>query len=91
MITHFLLRFVLAAVGMLLLVWQQMETQNGGGNNGMGLKIGLFLSLFILLSAGVFLLCEMFYLLYKTRYPLALINAGLLLTGLLLFLYLARQ
>ncbi|TJZ61505.1 hypothetical protein FAZ15_09960 [Sphingobacterium olei] len=91
MIKHFLPRFVVAAGAMLLLVLQHMETQNGGGNNGMGLKIGLYLSLFTLLFEGIFLLCEMLYLLYKSQYKPALINVGLLLVGLLLFLFLARQ
>lgn len=88
MIKHFLLRFILAAFAFLVLGFQIIETDKGGGNSGMGLKLWLFISLAILLLEGIYLIGETIYLFSKDQYKLAWINLGLLFMGCAIFLIL---
>lgn len=90
MIKHFLPRFILGAFAFLLLGFQVIETDQGGGNSGMAIKLWLFISLAILLLEAIFLIGEMFYLFSKSRYGLAWMDLGLLLIGSAIFLILMR-
>ncbi|MEH3114470.1 hypothetical protein [Pedobacter terrae] len=90
MIKHFLPRFILGAFAFFFLGLQFIETDKGGGNSGMDIKLWLFISLAILLLEGIYLIGEMFYLFSKSRYRLAWIDFSLLLIGGIVFLILMR-
>ncbi|MCL7987072.1 hypothetical protein M8998_03850 [Sphingobacterium sp. lm-10] len=89
MLRHLFPRLLIGAAALLVLALHTSEADKGGGNNGMGLKILLFVALGILLIEGLYLFGEMLALGYKTKYQLAAINLGLLAIGALVFLYLS--
>lgn len=91
MIVHILIRFIIAALAFLTLGIQLFEKNNGGGNSGMDIKLGLLISLSILLLGGVYLVGEMFFLFYKAKYKLAIVDLGLLILGIVIFLILASR
>lgn len=91
MITHSIPRFLLAAVALVILGFSTMEQSKVGGNNGMGIKLWLFVALGMLLLGGIYLIGEMVYLLSKSQYKLALINSAIILLAVTVFLILMKS
>lgn len=89
MILHVLYRFLIGAFALLLLGLQNLNANHGGGNNGMDIKLWLFLSLAILIFEGLFLVGEMCFLFYKGTYRLAVADLALLILGIITFIVLA--
>ncbi|MFD2967765.1 hypothetical protein [Sphingobacterium bambusae] len=91
MLLHTLPRVLIGLVGLLILAFQNLQANTGGGNSGMDIKLWLFIAVTILFLEGLYLLFEAFYLLYKTRYGLASINFAILVCGMAIFVLLARN
>lgn len=91
MLKHFLYRFLLAAVALLILAMQSITTNSGGGNSGMDVKWWLFLALAILALEGLYLIYETLSFLFKAEYRLAAINLVILVAGIVGVLFLASN
>lgn len=91
MIAHLFPRLLIAIVGLVILGLQNLHANKGGGNNGMDVKLWLFLALVILLFEGLYLFFETLYFLYKSRYRFATINLVILAVGITIFLILLMR
>ncbi len=85
-VIHFLIRFFTALVPLFFLVRKKLDT--GSGNNGMGIDPSLIIGLGLLSVWGIYMVYETIRLLYQKKKQLALVNAGLILLVLAVFIYL---
>ena len=91
MLTHLLIRLFIGAAALSILGFNQMNNNVGGGNNGMDVKVWLYVALAMLIIEGLYIFIEMIILATKSNYRFAAINLVLLVIGIFVFLFLASQ
>lgn len=85
-VIHFLIRFFTALVPLFFLARKKLDT--GSGNNGMGVDPSLLIGLILLSAWGIYMVYETIrFLSHKKKQP-ALVNAGLIIVVLAVFIYL---
>ncbi len=85
-VIHFLIRFFTALVPLFFLARKKMDT--GSGNNGMGIDSFLMTGLGLLSVWGIYMVYETIRLLSRKKKQLALVNTGLIIIVLAVFIYL---
>lgn len=83
---HFIIRFFTALVPLFFLARKKLDT--GSGNNGMGVDPSLMIGLGLLLVWGIYMVYETIRLLLLKKKQPTLVNTGLIIVVLAVFIYL---
>ncbi len=85
-VIHFVIRFFTALVPLFFLAHKKLDA--GSGNNGMGIDPSLMIGLGLLSVWGIYMVYETIRLLSQKKKQLVLVNAGLVIVVLAVFIYL---